>query len=235
MECRECELWVQDFLDGQAADLPAHLEVHLGGCAGCRELIGAARGLEFSLQESCRVRPPLDLAGRIVAALAADRRRRLVRRQRWAGMAAAAALLLAPLLTAWFPAADRVAPRGIAAVDELPPAAGRGRDGGPSLRKTAADAGSAVASLTTHLAAKTREQAELLFRAATPPIPISPMDSLPGVETLQPPLEPAARSLQEAGGEVSKGLQTVTDSARRAVAYFVREIPGLEGAGGTVH
>ena len=47
-----------------------------------------------------------------------------------------------------------------------------------------------------------------------------------GVPEMEPPIDPA--SLQEAGSGVTSSVQTVTNSARRAVDFFVREIPSLK-------
>jgi hypothetical protein len=60
---------------------------------------------------------------------------------------------------------------------------------------------------------------------------------LPGVKApsldeldLGPPLEPPARSLREATESVSTGLEPVTDSARRAVGLFLRDLPPMDPA-----
>jgi hypothetical protein len=87
------------------------------------------------------------------------------------------------------------------------------------------EAGSAVAALTDRLAGKTREQARLLWTVAAPLDAAAP---LPDLAALPSPLDPAAQSLREAGQGVSAGLATVAGSARRAVVYFTREIPGLD-------
>jgi hypothetical protein len=97
----------------------------------------------------------------------------------------------------------------------------------PSLRESVAEARSAVAALTDDLAARTRAQAALLWTAAVPP-GADPMPALPGVRELEEPLEPAAQSVRESSQGVTASLQTVAGSARRAVSYFLRELP-LEG------
>jgi hypothetical protein len=50
---------------------------------------------------------------------------------------------------------------------------------------------------------------------------------LPPVK-LEQPFDPAAQSLRQTGQGVSESLQTVAQSARRAVSYFFRELPPLD-------
>jgi len=96
-----------------------------------------------------------------------------------------------------------------------------------SLGQSALEARSAVAALTDGLAAKTRTQARLLWTAATPFDPVS-TGAFPTVGEMEQPLEPAAQSLRESGRGVSDSLAAVTSSARRAVSYFLRELPPLQ-------
>jgi hypothetical protein len=63
-------------------------------------------------------------------------------------------------------------------------------------------------------------------------------EMLPGVKApsldeldLSPPLEPPARPFREATETVSTGLEPVTDSARRAVGLFLRDLPPVESPG----
>jgi hypothetical protein len=99
--------------------------------------------------------------------------------------------------------------------------------GTPSLRQSAEDARQAVASLTERLADESKEQARWLWSTARP-LDISPMVSLPSVEELEQPFDPAAKSLRHTGAAVSEGIQTVAQSAGKAIAYFVRELPPME-------
>jgi hypothetical protein len=53
------------------------------------------------------------------------------------------------------------------------------------------------------------------------------MPTLPSVAAIEPPLDPAARSLQDTGRGVSTGIQTVANSARRAFSFLLREMPSV--------
>jgi hypothetical protein len=89
-----------------------------------------------------------------------------------------------------------------------------------------AEAGSAVASLTTRTADETVGQTWHLLPGA-----VAPTLAALGVDT---PLEPATGPLREAGEGVSAGLEPVTSSARRAAQMLLRDLPaqGLEGLPG---
>jgi len=210
---------MQQHLDG--AELPdrAALEAHLAGCPDCREWFVAAQRLVESLRALPIPPEPADLADRVVKAVLAQRRRMRLRRWLAAGAAVAAAFLLAALIG--FPGPSSLGPEQKPQVNvkedrpqeaEFPAA--------PSLGQSVADARSAVAALTGDLTARTKSQAQLLWTAGQP--------SLPAVEELEQPLEPVAQSLRESGRGVSVSLATVTGSARRAVSYFVRELPPLQ-------
>jgi hypothetical protein len=91
----------------------------------------------------------------------------------------------------------------------------------PSTRESVTEAGEAVASLSRRASEETMEQTRLLWPVAAAPL------SFEGID-LQTPLEPPAQSLREAGQNVSSGLEPVTNSARRAVNLFWRELPPVE-------
>jgi hypothetical protein len=57
------------------------------------------------------------------------------------------------------------------------------------------------------------------------PADVGPMPTMPTVATIEQPLDPATRSLQETGRGVSTGIQTVANSARRAFDFLLRELP----------
>ena len=82
-----------------------------------------------------------------------------------------------------------------------------------------------MVALTGDLGSRTRH----LFGSASLPLPPKAIARLPAVAELEQPLQPTARSLRESGRGVSVSLAAVTGSARRAVDYFLREIPGLPG------
>ncbi|HXG09887.1 MAG TPA: hypothetical protein VNK04_08875 [Gemmataceae bacterium] len=228
MNCLESKQCLQRQLDGEPFD-GAGLEEHLVRCAACRALHAAARQLKEGLRRLPAPAVPAGLRDRTVALLLADQRARRRRRRLLAGLAAAAALLLAVQVGHYWlrlvgPPARRPAPplerlAGSPAqrpappeVPELvPPPA-------PLLRDSVAEAGSAVVRLTRRKADETVSQTRWLWPTVTPP-PLDDPDILSG------PLEPPARSLREAGQNVSAGLEPVATSARRAVGMFLREVP----------
>ena len=165
--------------------------------------------------------PPPHLAGRIVAGVAARRRRRRVRLVLWAGAAAAAAMLM---LAVWRALPGSSRPRSAATPlvagpapqpPAPPPAAAHA-----TLRESVAEAGSAVASLTSRTADETVARTKIL-------IPVG-VDPTLGKLDLEPPLDPPTLALRQTGQGVSAGLEPVTDSARRAVGLFLRELPPME-------
>ncbi len=89
-----------------------------------------------------------------------------------------------------------------------------------TLRDSVAEAGSAVAALTTRTADETVANTKSLLPVVT--------DPTPGKIELEPPPDPPARSLRETGEGVTAGLAPVADSARRAVGLFLRELPPME-------
>ena len=84
-----------------------------------------------------------------------------------------------------------------------------------------AEAGSAVAALTTRTADETVAKTKVLMPVMTDP-------SLAALDLDPSPLDPSARSLRDAGEGVTAGLEPVTDSARRAVGLFLRELPPMD-------
>jgi len=94
----------------------------------------------------------------------------------------------------------------------------------PSIRDSVAELGAAVASVTRRAADGTVEQARQL-------LPDVPTPALSETSVLAQTLDPPSRSLLEAGQGVSAGLEPVTDSARRALDLFLREIPPMEPEG----
>jgi hypothetical protein len=94
-------------------------------------------------------------------------------------------------------------------------------DESPDLSEAVSEVGSAVVSAAT----RTTDAAAAQGRAFLPLVPSAPMPSFSVSTTMEP-----TRSLKEAGQGVSDGLAPVTDSARRAVDLFIRDLSpmGLE-------
>ena len=89
----------------------------------------------------------------------------------------------------------------------------------PTLRESAAEMGGAVVALTSQTADETMGQTRWLVpRVSSPALPRVDLESI----------EPPTRPLREAGESLSAGLEPVTNSARRAVDLFLRELPPME-------
>jgi hypothetical protein len=228
MNCPACHDLLQQRLDGgpahPAGGDPGTPDQHLQGCPECAALHRAARRLEEGLRLLAPPAPPAGLAGRVSAAVSRARRARARRRRRLVPRALAASLLLVLLAWAYRPWKER--PRPTPAPD-VPVARQEAPAPDPvPLRESVAEAGSAVASLTTRTADETVGQTRLLLPGPVPP-------ALGGFD-VDPPLKPATGPLREAGEGVSAGLEPVTSSVRRAASLLLRDIPakGLEGLPG---
>ncbi|HEY1380461.1 MAG TPA: hypothetical protein VGF55_26910 [Gemmataceae bacterium] len=195
-------------LDGETVDLPPAVAAHVAACPDCRGRFAAIDRLTAALTgtQLPPVRPLL--TERIVAgALADGRRRQRLRRLPLAvaGLAAAAlaAIWLSRLPSTLSPVTPR--PAGPEMVREQQPAT-------PNLRREAAEAGQAVASLTRRTAA----DAVGVGRQLVPAVPTPPWP---------PALEPAARPFGDAGQALADGFEPVATSARRAARLFWRDLP----------
>jgi hypothetical protein len=213
MNCLDCQQILHDRLDGAPiADSP-ELKAHLADCPECRRRHHAALLLLERLPVCAPALPPVDLRSRIVTAVLAERTFRIRRRRFLVAFALAASILLAIVASLnWLPVnrpSDGPAPK---TPDLL------ANHASPPLEKSVEEARQAVASLT----GKGKEHVRMLFAVANPIE--NPGLPMPDLADMGPPLEPAAQSLRQAGEGVSQGLQTVTQSAQRAVAYFFREL-----------
>jgi hypothetical protein len=212
MTCRVWQLLLQQHLDRSGdGDLEQHLKV----CPECASMRPALTRLLRGVALLSPPVPPADLADRIAARLGnearASRRRRLRRFAPWAALAAAAVLLVVLLATRRpvpEPVKEGPSPTEITQPTPTQPAA--------PLRDSVAEAGAAVASLTSRTATKTIDQTASLL----PLLPAPTMEGLSDGPTIEP-MEP----LREASSGVSAGFAPVTDSARRAVSLFFRDLP----------
>jgi predicted anti-sigma-YlaC factor YlaD len=213
MNCLECQEWLQRRLDGEALPSLSALEAHLASCSACRQQHQAAQVLLDGLRG---MRKPLtnpELERRIVTRVLFDRqsRREKFRRRVWTTAALAACLMLMAMAGyLWFPNKNKDHQLAIQPHEKEQLA-------GPSLGESVQEARQAFSSLTERLADSGKEQALMLLSAARLPAPMG----LP-----EAPLDPQA--LSQTGQGASEGIQTVAQSARRAVAYFFRELPPLE-------
>jgi predicted anti-sigma-YlaC factor YlaD len=209
MRCERCELWLHEVLDGIEPD-GALLE-HLAGCPECRELYESTLTLTREMRQMPRPQPPEGMTDRIVAGVLYDRRRR-ERRQIWVRVGAVAAAVLVALLAWQFWPRPEVEPTPLVKKDPEP-------ETPPSLRQTVVNAGSVVVDEAKRQVDEVVESTRSLLSAFEGPI-LPPMD-------VESPLEPAERSLKEAGQGVTTSLEPVAGSAKRAFALFVRDLsPG---------
>jgi hypothetical protein len=212
MNCLECRDWLQRRLDDEPLPgLPA-LDVHLANCAECRQQHQAAQALLEGLRGLVKPRANADLVSKIVTRVLADRRARheKFRRRVWTTVALAACLMLMALAGYLLSPPKTKNPLAIKQREPQPPA-------GPSLSESVEQARLAFSSLTERIAEQGKEQARLLLSAAKLPGPMGlPEQSLD------------TQSWRQTGQGASEGIQTVAQSARRAVDYFFRELPPLE-------
>jgi hypothetical protein len=215
MTCRAWEDLLQKHLDG---DNPSLLTQHLRDCPHCAAHKADTYRLLAAVELVTPAAPPPHLADRLTSALLAEAKGRKTARWRkraavLGGLAAAAALLLAFGLW-WWPA-DK-GPSG----DHSPHV--ERREPPPPLRDNVARAGDAVASLTNKTAKDTTREPTALFSAVK--------DSAEPLTRVPAPVEPKLdRPMREAADGVSNGLSPVTDSARRAVGLFFRDLPVGKG------
>jgi hypothetical protein len=215
MSCRAWEDLLQRHLDGERSeDLPRHLL----DCPHCSPHKADLTRLLAGLARLAPPSVPAGLTDRVTVALVREARTR--ERSRWRGRVAAfaalaaAAVLAAVGLYSW-PRAEKGRPvdGGTPHVQAEPPS---------PLRDNVALAGGAVVSLTKNTAKDTSEQSSALLSAVK--------DSTDPLTKVQAPVEPQLDApVREAAGNVSNGLAPVTDSARRAVGLFMRDLPVGKG------
>jgi hypothetical protein len=224
MNCSDYRDLLQAGLDGRESMDP-DAAAHLRDCADCAALLAASRRLEDGLRLLAPPTPPADLAGRIAGAVRADRRRWIrlrILRLSIAGLAAlvllALGLRLVLLVGPGRSVADRQQERRVPN-QPPPPSPPDAVEGPDTLRESVENAGEAVASLTSRTAGATVGQTRgLLPEVSSPPlveVPWPPSEA---------PTEGSIHPLREAGACVSEGLEPVTESARRAVDLFLRDL-----------
>lgn len=215
MNCRAAHDLLHERCDGVPIESPELIE-HLRGCPDCRALDAAMRRLQDGLPLLTPPSPPPDLAERIVQRIIRDRRRARWRSRRrlLVSLALAAGLFVALALRLdWRGeiAAEKTRKSEAVAVKKAsPPIASH------TLRESVREASEAMTALTQQAAGETVERTRWLVQASR--------SSLPEVE-LSPSIEPPTEPLRQAGEGVSMGLEPVTNSARRAVDLFLRELP----------
>ena len=242
MNCHECQELLQRRLDGDNLPADVPLEQHLAKCQSCRHTHAAGLLMLEGLKAlPAAPRLPADFAQRMTRNILRDRQHRRARmgRRVWitAGLAAAI-LIMVWAGNVWLPQRHLPAPP-IADVQgpptppafvekpksaDIPAVKKDAEEEATPLAKSMDDARTSVVALTARLADQTKEQARLFVPMEIPAFPVEPR--LP----MDEPLDPAAQSLRQAGQGVTEGLSTVSRNARRAVSFFMNELPALDSA-----
>ncbi len=219
MRCDEFQSWWQRRLDGEPVEELAAWGDHLRECADCRALHRASVRLMAALS-AARPCPPAELMGRVVRRVLQDRRADIRRR-----LVAVSALAAGVLLGIAGYARFRNPVTGPPANDPAP-AYATTRPAGPApaepprgalLNQGLREAGTALVSLVGRTANEAVVDGKLVLPT------IVPAPAISGAAGWSEPLEPSARSLRDAGYGVSKTLEPVTASARRAVSLLLPE------------
>ncbi len=222
MSCHAWQQLLQQHLDGRGDEL----EHHLHSCPECAGEGPAVQRLLDGIALLAHVSSPAGLADQITEQLVFEARRQRQRSRRrllasLGTLAAAAAVLIAVSIPSWraergTPQDSRTGPEVVKREEPLPPSPPprSGEEGERPLRDSLAQAGTAVASLTSRAASETMDQTSSL-------LPLLPAPSLDPIAPEPAPMGP----LREASAEVSAGLAPVADSARRAVGLFLRDLP----------
>lgn len=204
----------------QSLDGPGVAEVpdpaHAAACLDCRRYAAAVRVLASGLVELGRGPTPVPTAGfadRVVRAALRERRVRTLRRP-GAGLAMAAGVLVAVAL---------LRPRG---GNDPAPVAPSAPDFAQApipitpepvrVEEKLSEAGSALAALTRRTAGEAVGPTRDLFASFATP-------TFPTTVAVPPDAEPVVEALAEIPQAAQAGVEPVTNSARRAVALFLRD------------
>jgi anti-sigma factor RsiW len=229
MNCQDYHSYLQRLLDGDSPGEEDALGEHLAQCAQCRAWHAAALRLAAGLHLLQSPIPPAGLTDRVFSRALAERRQRVSWRRRLTTLAVAASLLFVSLAgyAHWF---------RLASGRPEPPVASNSRESPgetesphlplanvTSLRESVTEVGSLVASLGRRTVDQTVVQSGPLLPVLVPP----------GWEGLdfEQPLTPSAQGVWDAGEGMATGLKPITNSARRALDLFRREVPPLSVQG----
>jgi hypothetical protein len=229
MNCLDCQAALQQRLDGGPSLRTADLDQHLARCVDCRELFAAARLLADGLQALPRPKPDDVLAARILSAALEDRRigKRRVRLRMYVTTALAASILLLMFGGYLLPTRKQDEQPQVVKKNEVPKRSPKLEEAPPVLAERAENARQAVAQLTERVAGTTRDQAKMLLAMANP-LELAPMAALPGLNDLEEPLDPAAKSLRAATQTMAEGIEPMARTARSAWNYLVKELPAFD-------
>lgn len=225
MNCPDCAVSLHQLLDGDTTPNTSEMQSHLAICPECRERHAAAQQLLFGLRRLPTPTVPPYLTSRIVGKVLLERRARLKQRRRWPVLAAAAALLLAPFLAVQWLRQSELADPGkpsVAIVPVKPPVKPE-----PKVEPLRPQFEASRHGLENVVGQWTKwdQQPLRLMHTVSLPLDMAQLDTLTQLEPLHQPLTGAGA--RHANEGLSLGVQTVTGTTRRALNYFMRELPPL--------
>jgi hypothetical protein len=213
--CSDSEADRNRFLDGETRDSLADYFRHLNGCSTCRALHQMSEKMVQALAQPKPIFVPVDLASRILAQAQVQRQTKPEpKKGNWNRFLAIAASLLVMGLIAWV-ASNRnstvpvrenlvrgkvVENRDLASNTPI------------KLRDRLSQAGSNLLNRTQ--------------RATSESIPNLPLANVFSSPPKNP--EPATLTIDQLGSGASSTLRPITDSTRRAINLFRRELPALD-------
>jgi hypothetical protein len=198
--CEPAQAALQRLLDGDPGWDGPEAAAHRAGCVACREELVLARQMAGVLRPAAA---PAELAGRVLGAAVASRRRRRVLRYAGVAGALAASVLLAVVTVQ--PRTQTITEHPTVAT--LPRAKDQPAPTRP-LGHAVADARDALVSLTRRTATETRQTSASLI----------PNPKLPDMPGTGDGLEPLA----DAQAGAARSVDPIATSARRAVNLFLR-------------
>jgi hypothetical protein len=222
MNCAEFQELLQQRLDGEPIADSDEMDRHRSACSSCRELESLATRLMGAFGANAVSMPSEKLSNQIVSLVMAEMDSQQARR-RWTRRVLAVSSLAAGLLLAaflgyswWGPRRPRDFPdSNVVTKKDEPPASIRNQP-----RLNFREAGSTLVALVNRTADETVSQGRVLL-----PQEVS-APSLTVADNWQPALSPQA--IRDAQDGVAVGFEPVTDSARRAVNLFLRELSPTE-------
>jgi len=233
MNCEEFQERLQQRLDGEPVADSSEMDRHRTACASCRELEMLASRMTRVLKARAILSPPKQLSDQIVSQVLADVDSQQARR-RWTRRALAISSLAAGLLLAVFlgyswwgnryrsdsQGSNTMAPKADqpALVQEAnaPGSAVAGGHAPLNLK----EAGNTLVALVNRTADETVGQSRVLLPQEVPTPDLTVADNW------QPSL--SSQAIRDAQDGVASGFEPVTDSARRAVNLFLRELSPME-------
>jgi hypothetical protein len=219
MNCAEFQELLQQRLDGEPVADSGEMDRHLTACASCRELEMLASRMTKVLKARAILSPSKRLSDQIVSQVLVELDSQQVRR-RWTRRVFAVSSLAAGLLLAafmgysWLRTREGPTSNTVTKNDGLPAS----KSGHAPLNLK--EAGSTLVALVNRTADETVGQGRVLLPQEVPTPDLTVADNW------QPALP--SQAIRDAQDGVAVGFEPVTDSARRAVNLFLRELSPSE-------